>query len=104
MSNYRTSTETASEFLDFHLKPLMQRGSSYIQDSEAFIDKMERIGIVLEGFSLVTEHVVSQEGILRLQNKLKEETSLKVRTNDLVKLVKFVRKGSIFEFNNKVKQ
>ena len=82
----------------------MQRGSSYIQDSEAFIDKMERIGIVLEGFSLVTEHVVSQEGILRLQNKLKEETSLKVRTNDLVKLVKFVRKGSIFEFNNKVKQ
>ena len=104
ISNYRTPTETASEFLDFHLKPLMPSGSSYIQDSEAFIDKMERIGIVPEGFSLVTEYVVSQVGILRLQNKLKEETSSKICTNGLVKLVKFVLRGSIFEFSNEVKQ
>ena len=81
ISDYRTSTETASE-----------------------LGIVERIGIVPEGFSLVTEYVVSQVGILRLQNKLKEETSSKICTNGLVKLVKFVLRGSIFEFSNEVKQ
>ena len=65
---------------------------------------MERIGIVPESFFLVTADVISQEGIFRLKNKLKEETSSKIATNDLVKLAEFVLKDNIFEFNNEVKQ
>ena len=33
ISNCRTPTEKVSEFLDHHLKPIMQNGLSYIRDS-----------------------------------------------------------------------
>ena len=58
ISNGRTPTEKACEFLDFHLKPLMQRGWSYIWNSADFIDKMKRIGKVPQGSFLVTADVV----------------------------------------------
>ena len=81
ISNCGTSTEKASEFLDFYLKPLMQNGWSYIRDSGDFIDKMKKIGKIFEGSFLVTADVVG-----------------------LVKLAEFVLKNNLFEFNDKVKQ
>ena len=33
ISNYGSSTEKASEFLDHHLKPIMKAGKSYIRDT-----------------------------------------------------------------------
>ena len=60
ISNCGTSTEKASEFLDFYLKPLMQNGWSYIRDSNDFIDKMKTIGKTPEGSFLVTANVVGQ--------------------------------------------
>ena len=45
--NYSTPTEKCSEFLDYHLKPLMQRGwggvgeQSYIKDSGFIKKEME---------------------------------------------------------------
>ena len=33
ISNCGTPTEKASDFLDYHFKPIMQRGKSYIKDS-----------------------------------------------------------------------
>ena len=111
ISNSGTPTEKASEFLDFHLKPLMQSGWSYIRDSGDFIDKMKRIGKVPEGSFLVTADVVDlypsiphKEGILALKSKLEEQTSSKIPTNDLVKLAEFVLKNNFFEFNNEIKQ
>ena len=50
ISNCGTPTEKASEFLDFHINPLMQSGWSYIRNSGNFIDKMKRIGKSLRGF------------------------------------------------------
>ena len=41
ISNCGTPTEKASEFLDYHLKPIMQRGKSYIKDSGDFINKIK---------------------------------------------------------------
>ena len=91
------------EFLDFHLKPLMQSGLSYIRDSGNFIDKMKRIGKVPEGSFLVTVDVVGlypsiprKDGILALKSKLEEQTSSKIPTNDLVKLAEFVLKNNFF--------
>ena len=99
-------TEKVSEFLGFHLKPLMQSSWSYIQGSGDFIDKMKRIGKVPEGSFLVTADVVGlypsiqhKEGILALRNKLEEQTCSEVPTNDLVKLAEFVLKNNFCEFN-----
>ena len=36
ISNCGTPTEKVSEFLDLHLKPVMQSGKSYIKDSAHF--------------------------------------------------------------------
>ena len=37
ISNCGTPTEKTSEFLDYHLKPIMRKGKSYIKDSGDFI-------------------------------------------------------------------
>ena len=36
ISNCGTPTEKVSEFLDYHLKPVMQSGKSYIKDTILF--------------------------------------------------------------------
>ena len=46
ISNCGIPTEKTSGFLNFHLKPLMQSGWSYIPESGDFTDKMKRIGKV----------------------------------------------------------
>ena len=72
----------ASEFLDFHLKPLMQSGWSYIRDSGNFIDKMKRIGKVPEGSFLVTADVVGlYPSILALKSKNKQRFVLMIWLN-----------------------
>ena len=69
------------EFLDFHLKSLMQTGWSCIQDSGDFNDKMKRI--VCEGSFLVTADVVSlhpsipHKGILTLKKQYLRISPLK---------------------------
>ena len=50
-------TEKASEFLDFHLKRVMQKGASYIKDSNDFMNKINIIVIPNEAL-LVTADVV----------------------------------------------
>ena len=71
---------------------------------------MKRIGKIPD-FFLVTADVVSlypsilhNEGVSALKEKLKEQPSTKIPTNDLVKLTEFVLKNNLFEFNDKVKQ
>ena len=36
-------TEKVSEFLVYQLKPVMQKGKSYIRDSEHFLEKIKNI-------------------------------------------------------------
>ena len=43
ISNCSTPTEKASEFLDHHLKPVMQKGKSYVKDSGDFINKIKEL-------------------------------------------------------------
>ena len=84
ISNCGAIIEKASEFFDFHLKPLMQSSWSYIPDSSDFIEKMKRIGKIPEGTILVTDDVIGlyprllhEEGPNALREKLVEENSLK---------------------------
>ena len=54
ISNCGTPTEKASEFLDYYLKPIMQRGKSYIKNSGDFINKIKNLQNIPEGAKLVT--------------------------------------------------
>ena len=111
ISNCGTSTEKASEFLNFYLKPLMQNGWSYLRDSGDFIDKIKRIEKITEGPFLVTVDVVGlypsiphKEGIVAIKQKLEEQSSIKIPTNEMFNLAEFVLKNNLFGFNDKVKQ
>ena len=44
ISNCGAPTEKCSKFLDYHLKPLMQKGWSYIKDPGDFIKKTQNLG------------------------------------------------------------
>ena len=46
ISNCGTPTEKVSEFLDYQLKPIMQKGKSYIKDSGDFINKISSTFII----------------------------------------------------------
>ena len=71
ISNFGTPTEKVSEFLDHHLKPIMQNGLSYIRDSQHFLEKIKTIGSVPENAILVTADVVDEveQKILETQSK-----------------------------------
>ena len=56
--NCGTPTEKASELLDYHLKPVMQKGKSYIKESGDFINKLKSLLNIPEGVILVTADVV----------------------------------------------
>ena len=69
---------------------------------------MKRIRKVPEGSFLVTADVVGlylsiphKEGILALKNKLEEQTSSKIPTNDLIKLAEFVLKTIFLNLTTK---
>ena len=47
-------TEKVSEFLDHHLKPIMQNGLSYMRDSQYLKTKIKTIATVPETTILVT--------------------------------------------------
>ena len=82
ISNCRTPTDI-SEFLDHHLKPIMQNGLPYIRDSQHFLEKIKTIGSVPENVILVSTDVVSlypniphQAGLKALKEAL-EKTDIK---------------------------
>ena len=49
-----TPNEKVSEFLDYHLKPVMQSGRSYIKASGNFLKKIKNLGFLPENAILVT--------------------------------------------------
>ena len=57
ISNCGAPTEKVSEFLDFHLKSIMQEGASYIKDTTDFQDKIKNLRVPKDAF-LVTADVV----------------------------------------------
>ena len=58
ISNCGSPTEKCSEFLDHHLKPIKQKGWSYIKDSGDFINKTKNLSTIPHNVILVTADVV----------------------------------------------
>ena len=111
ISNCGTPTEKASEFLDYHLKPIMQRGKSYIKDSGDFINKIKSLQNFPEGAILVTVDVIGlypsiphKSGLKALRKALDNRENKQIPTENLLKMAEFVFKNNYFGFNGKVKK
>ena len=109
--NCGTPTEKASEFLDYHLKPIMQRGKSYIKDSGDFINKTKSLQNIPEGAILVAADVAGlypssthQAGLKALREALDNREIKQIPTENLLKMAEFVLKNNFLEFNDKVKK
>ena len=102
ISNCRTPTEKVSEFSDYHLKPIMQNGLSYIRDSQHFVGKIKTVESGPENGILVTADVVGlysniphQAGLKALKKALEKRDIKKIPTEDLVKMAEFVLNNNI---------
>ena len=89
ISNYETPTEKASEFLDSHLKTIMQESWSYIKDSEDFINK-------------VTADVVGpypsiphKAGLKAIKNALEKRKQKHISTEKVINMGELVLKNSL---------
>ena len=110
ISNCATPTEKVSEFLDFHLKSVMQSGASYVRDSNDFKNKIKNIKIPNNAL-LVTADVVGlypsiphESGLNALREALEQRSRKEIPTESLIKMAEFVLKNNFFEFDSKVFQ
>ena len=110
ISNCGALTEKASEFLDSHLKSVMQNGASYIKDSNDFKSKIKNIDIPNDAL-LVTADVVGiypsiphEASLSALKEALDKRTRKEIPTENLIKMVEFVLKNNFFEFDTNVYQ
>ena len=85
ISNRGTPTEKVSEFLDHHIKPVMQEGKSYIKDTGDFLTKIKNINAILENTILVNADVVG------LYPSIPHQTGLEAlrEANKLVKMAEY---------------
>ena len=89
----------------------MESNWSFMRDSEDVIDKMKRTGKAPEGsfevsadVNRLSQSIPHKKGILASKDKLGEQISSKIFTNDLVKLAEFFLKKLFLEFNSEVNQ
>ena len=111
ISNCGTPTEKASECLDHHLNPVMQKGKSYIKNSGDFINKIKELQSIPDGAILVTSDVVAlnpsiphEAGLKALKDALDNRENRSISTEDLIKMACFVLQNNYFEFNRTVEQ
>ena len=111
ISNCGTLTEKCSEFLDHHLKKVMQNGWSYVKDSGDFIKKINNLDSIPENAILVTADVVGsyssiphEVGLRALREALDKRDEKTIPTEELLKMAEFVLKNNYFEFGNKIEQ
>ena len=88
----------------------MQDSWLYIKNSAYFFKKIEKIGKIPEGAILVTADAIRhypnishETGLEALRERLDERDSLKVPTEDIVRMADFVMKNNFFQFNGEFK-
>ena len=88
----------------------MQKGASYIKDSNDFKSKIKNIDIPNDTL-LVTADVVGlysdiphEAGLSALREALDKRTRKKIPTENIIKMAEFVLKNNFFEFDTNVYQ
>ena len=110
ISNCGAPTEKVSEFLDFHLKSIMQEGASYIKDTTDFQDKIKNLRVFKDAFLVTADVVVlypnipHEAGLKSPKEARDRRREKKMSMEDLVKMAEFVLKNNYFEFDRSVYQ
>ena len=111
ISNCATLVEKASEFLDYHLKQVVQSSWPYIKDLGYFLRKIKPKGNLPENSIPVTTEVEGlylsipyELGLKALEEALEKRESKQISTDNVIKLTKFLLQNNYFEVNEEVKQ
>ena len=111
ISNCGLFTEKVSEFLDSHLKGIMQEIWPVIKDLNDFVNKSKNLKNIPKDAVLVTADVVGlhpsiphEAGLKALKEALDERENRNIARNDLIRMAEFVLKNNYFKFNGQVKQ
>ena len=109
ISNYGTPTEKMSEYLDYHVKPIMCLAKSYIRDTSDFFKRLKEFGSVSKNGLLVTADVVGlypsiphKDVLEALSIKLDQREDKIIPTGDLLEMAPFVLKKYYFEFDSMI--
>ena len=107
ISNCGAATEKVSEFVDHHLKPIMQQSETYLRDSSDFLEKIRALGPLPEEAILVTADVVAlypsiphNEGLTAVREALDRRTDKSISTDFLVEMAEFVLTNNYFGFRD----
>ena len=103
-------TGKCSEFLNYHLKPLMQRWWSYIKDSGDFIKKTRSLVSIPKNAILVTAVVVGmypsiphEAGLKAFRELLDKRELHTIPSTELIRMADFVLKNNYLKFNRQIK-
>ena len=101
-------TERISQFVDFHLQPLVTKLPSYIKDTTHFLNKLNSIGQLPDGVLLVTLDVSSlytniphNDGIQACSEFLDRRIDPTIPTTRLCDLIRMILTHNTFTFNGK---
>ena len=100
ISNCGMPTEKVSEFVDFHLKHIMQNGWSHIRDPTDFINKIKNLKNISSKSILATADVgvdpsISHEsGLNAIKEALENRKYKSVLTSDILKMLEFLLKNN----------
>ena len=101
-------TEKISQFVDYHLRPLVEKIPSYIKDTTHFLTKLQEIGTLPPNTLLATLDVSSlytniphEEGISACGEALTSRTLQEPPTHDIIALINYILKKNNFVFGDK---
>ena len=110
MSNCGAASEQYSMILNHHLKKVIQKRWSYIEDSGYFIKKINNLDSIPKNAILLTADMVDlypstphHLDLTALTGALTERDEETIPTNVLLKIAEFVLKNNYFKFGNKIK-
>ena len=103
ISNCGTSTNNVSEYLDYHLNPLVSQSRSYVKDTNNFLSNIGNIGTIPEGAILCTVDVVGlypsiphREGLEAIREALDRRENPSVATEILAGLASLALENNYF--------
>ena len=104
ISNNSTATENISDFLDFHLKPLVTKVPHILEDTRDFLSRFTEIKdlpveVLLVSFDIVGlyPHIPHEVGMEIMKEFLKQREVKDISTKSLCDLVAIILKNNIFE-------
>ena len=114
ISGSNSITENASLFVEHHIKELGNKHESFLKDTPHFLREIEMINeeqklpknaiLVTMDVSALYTNIPQSEGVECVEEELNKRTNPKVPTGFLTRVLEFILKYNIFEFNQELYQ